>query len=311
MSLINLDRQKSVWESIAEGLAALLAPIRNNGGIILALLALYVIWGSTYLGIRFAIESFPPFLMASIRFLIAGGLLYGFLRMRGEPAPTRAQWIGSGIVGALLLGGGNGGVTFAEQWVSSGLAAVWIATMPLWAAFFGGLLGRWPSRWEWLGMALGFIGVGLLNFESNLRANPLGAAALTIATITWALGSVWSQQLSLPKGMMSSAAQMLIGSAVLFTLSLITGERLMGIPTIRSMSAILYLVTFGSLIAFSSYAYLLRRVRPALATSYAYVNPIVAVGLGVALAGERISGIGLLAMMVVLCGVGLVVLKRK
>lgn len=311
MSLLKLDRQRSVWETAAGGLAALLAPIRNNGGVILALLALYVIWGSTYLGIRLAIESFPPFRMAAIRFLIAGSVLYLFLRARGEPTPTRPQWIGAGIVGALLLGGGNGGVTFAEQWVSSGLAAVWIATMPLWAALFAGLLGRWPSRWEWVGMALGFIGVGLLNFESNLRANPLGAISLTIATITWALGSVLSQKLLLPKGMMASAAQMLVGSVVLFTLSLISGERLAGWPTIRSVGAIAYLVAFGSLIAFSSYAYLLRRVRPSLATSYAYVNPIVAVGLGVALAGEHISGIGLLAMTVVLCGVGLVVLKRK
>ena len=222
-----------------------------------------------------------------------------------------AQWFGAGVVGALLLGGGNGGVTFSEQWVSSGLAAVWVATMPLWAALFAGLLGRWPTRWEWLGLALGLVGVALLNLESNLRANPVGAIALTVAAICWALGSVLSQRLSLPKGMMASAAQMLIGSATLFALSLISGERLTGLPTIRSASAILYLVVFGSLIGFSSYAYLLRRVRPALATSYAYVNPIVAVWLGVALAGESISGIGLLAMIVILSGVGLVVLKRK
>ncbi len=311
MNSIKLERQKPVWETAAARLAALLAPIRNNGGVILALLALYIIWGSTYLGIRIAIESFPPFLMAAIRFLIAGSGLYIFLRARGESAPTRAQWIGSGVVGGLLLGGGNGGVTFSEQWVSSGLAAVWVATMPLWAALFAGLLGRWPTRWEWLGLALGFVGVVLLNLEANLRSNPVGAIALTIATICWALGSVLSQRLSLPRGMMASAAQMLVGSATLFALSLISGERVTGLPTIRSASAILYLVAFGSLIGFSSYAYLLRRVRPALATSYAYVNPIVAVGLGVALAGESISGLGLLAMIVILSGVGLVVLNRK
>ncbi len=311
MNVIKPDRQKSLWGNLGTGLAALLAPIRNNGDVILALLAVYIIWGSTYLGIRIAIESFPPFLMAAIRFLVAGSGLYIFLRARGESAPTRAQWFGAGVVGALLLGGGNGGVTFSEQWVTSGLAAVWVATMPLWAAMFAGLLGRWPTRWEWLGLALGLVGVALLNLESNLRANPVGAIALTVATICWALGSVLSQRLSLPKGMMASAAQMLIGSATLFALSLISGERLTGLPTIRSASAILYLVAFGSLIGFSSYAYLLRRVRPALATSYAYVNPIVAVWLGVALAGESISGIGLLAMIVILSGVGLVVLKRK
>ncbi len=311
MNVVKLDQQKSLGGNLGARLAALLAPIRNNGGVILALLSLYIIWGSTYLGIRFAIESFPPFLMAAIRFLLAGGGLFFVLRMRGEPMPTRAQWIGSAIVGALLLGGGNGGVTFAEQWVSSGLAAVWIATMPLWVALFGGLLGRWPRRWEWLGLVLGFIGVGLLNLEGNLRANPVGAIALTAATICWALGSVWSQRLSLPKGMMASAAQMLAGSATLFALSLVFGERMTTLPTIRSTFAILYLVAFGSLIAFSSYAYLLSRVRPSLATSYAYVNPLVAVGLGVVFAGESIGPIGLLAMIVVLSGVGLVILNRK
>jgi len=279
-------------------------------GVVFALFALYVIWGSTYLAIRFAIEGLPPFLMAAIRFLIAGGVMYLFLRWRGAPNPTRAQWIGSAIVGCLLLGGGNGGVTFAEQWVSSGLAAVWIATMPIWAALFGGLWGRWPSRIEWLGLIVGFVGVGLLNLEGNLRANPLGVIALTLATITWALGSVWSRHLSLPLGPMNSAAQMLLGSVALFVLSAISGERVAVPPTSTSMLALAYLIAFGSLIGFSSYGYLLRNTRPTVATSYAYVNPVVAVGLGVWLGGERITGIGILAMFVILSGVALVMLGR-
>jgi drug/metabolite transporter (DMT)-like permease len=279
-------------------------------GVVFSLFALYIIWGSTYLVIRFALIGFPPFLMAAIRFLIAGGSLYGFLRWRGAPSPTRAQWIGAGLVGLLLLAGGNGGVTFAEQWVSSGLAAVWVATMPIWAALFSGLWGKWPNRIEWAGLLLGFIGVGLLNLEGNLRANPLGAIALTIATVCWALGSVWSRYLTLPTGPMSSAAQMLAGSASLFILSLISGERLTAMPGAQSLLAVLYLVVFGSLIAFSAYGYLLRHTRPTLATSYAYVNPAVAVFLGVWLGGESITGIGVFAMVVILGGVALVAAGR-
>ena len=279
-------------------------------GVVFSLFALYVIWGSTYLVIRFALEGFPPFMMAGIRFVIAGGTLYLFLRARGTPNPTRAQWIGSVLVGCLLLAGGNGGVTFAEQWVSSGLAAVWVATMPIWAALFGGLWGRWPARIEWLGLLFGFVGVGMLNLEGNLLANPLGAIALTAATICWAFGSVWSRHLQLPTGPMNSAAQMLAGSTALFVLSIGSGEKLEVLPPLQSILAVMYLVVFGSLIAFSAYGYLLRNTRPALATSYAYVNPVVAVLLGVWLGGEQITSLGVVAMLVILGGVALVAVGR-
>lgn len=285
--------------------------IRENLGVILALLSLYFIWGSTYLAIRFALVGFPPFLMSGIRFLIAGSLLFAFMRWRGAPLPTRSQWIGSALVGGLLLGGGNGGVTFAQQWVSSGLAAVWVATMPVWAALFAGLWGKWPNRIEWVGLGLGFVGVVILNFEGNLRANPIGAIALTIATICWAFGSVWSRHLSLPKGPMSSAAQMLAGSVLLIPLGLLTGERITVIPALPALLAVLYLIVFGSLIGFSSYAYLLTKVRPTLATSYAYVNPMVAVLLGVVFAGEKISAAGVVAMMIILGGVALVTMGKR
>lgn len=285
--------------------------VSANLGVILALFSLYFIWGSTYLAIRFALAGFPPLLMAGIRFLIAGSLLFGFMRWRGAPLPTRPQWVGSILVGALLLAGGNGGVTYAEQWVTSGLAAVWVATMPVWAALFSGLWGKWPSKVEWAGLALGFAGVVILNFEGNLRANPIGAIALTIATICWAFGSVWSRHLSLPAGPMASAAQMLAGSAILIPVGLISGERITVVPDFGAISAVLYLVVFGSLIAFSSYAYLLRKVRPTLATSYAYVNPMVAVLLGVVLGGEKISTAGVVAMLTILGGVALVSLGKE
>lgn len=286
-------------------------PTRFGAGVWLSLLALYLIWGSTYLAISIALRGFPPFLMGAIRFLIAGGIMFVFLWLRGATMPTRKQWLSMAAIGALLLGGGNGGVTFAEQWVTSGLAAVWIATMPLWAALFAGLWGRWPTKLEWFGLGLGLVGVGLLNLESNLQANPIGAIALLISTICWGFGSVWSQRLQLPGGLMSSAGEMLAGGALLLVVSLALGEKMAGPPPAEAIWALVYLVVIGSIVAFSAYLYLLKRVRPALATSYAYVNPVVAVALGVWLVGEHISPFGLVAMMIILGAVGLVALGRE
>jgi len=280
-------------------------------GIALALLTVYLIWGSTYLGIRIALESFPPFLLAGVRFLLAGSVLYLGLRARGAPPPSRSQWAGGALLGTLLLVGGNAGVTFAEQWVASGLAALGVATVPLWAALFAGLMGRWPRPLEWAGVALGFAGIVLLSLEGDMRANPLGALILLLAATSWAFGTVWSRRLSLPEGLMASAVEMLAAGIVLLPISLLAGERMSSPPSTRALLAFVYLVTFGALVAFSAYNYLLRRVRPALATSYAYVNPLVAVALGVGLAGERIGGSGLLAMVVILAGVGLVMLGRE
>lgn len=275
-------------------------------GVVLAILALYLIWGSTYLGIRIAIESIPPLLMIGVRFIIAGGLLYYFLRIRGVATPNRSEWLGSVAVGILLIGGGMGGVATAEQWVPSGVAAVCIATSPLWFSLFAGLWGRWPVRSEWLGLGLGFVGVILLNLGSGLWASPQGAIILLISPVCWAFGSAWSHHLQLPKGLMASATQMMIGGVFVTILGLLLGQRITSVPTTQSLLALLYLITFGSLIAFSAYNYVLRRVRPALATSYAYVNPIVAVCLGVALVGERVSVLTIVAMIVILVGVGLI-----
>jgi drug/metabolite transporter (DMT)-like permease len=281
----------------------------NRLGIVLALLALYLIWGSTYLGIRIAIESIPPLLMIGVRFVIAGGILYLFLRMRGVPPPNRSQWLGSAAIGMLLIGGGMGGVATAEQWVPSSVAAVCIATAPLWISLFAGLWGRWPVRSEWLGLGLGFVGVVLLNLGSGLWTSPPGAIILLISPVCWAFGSAWSHHLQLPSGLMGSATQMLIGGVFVTIMGLILGQRITSLPTMQSLLALLYLITFGSLIAFSAYGYVLRRVRPALATSYAYVNPIVAVCLGVALAGESVTVLTIVAMVVILVGVGLISLQ--
>src|SRR6266700_5272168 len=208
-----------------------LASSGNRFLILLSLLALYILWGTTYLAMRVGLTGFPPFLLASIRFLIAGAILYPILRLRGAPTPTRKQWLGSLLVGILLLAGGNGGVIFSEQWVASSLASVGIAAVPLWTALFAGLWGRWPTRIEWLGLGLGFVGVMFLNLGGGLWASPLGAVALLIGAISWALGSVWSRHVSLPSGLMSSATQMLIGGGVLLLLSLSIREPMPAIHT--------------------------------------------------------------------------------
>jgi drug/metabolite transporter (DMT)-like permease len=277
----------------------------------LALLALYVIWGSTYLAIRVALTSYPPFLMAGVRFVCAGVALYAFLRWRGMAAPTRAQWINAAATGTLLLGLGNGLVCYAEQSVASGLTAVAVAAMPLFAALFGGLYGQWPRRMEWLGLGVGFAGVILLNFGGGMAAAPLGAAALVVAAAAWAFGSVWSRRRDMPPAAMNTAAQMLTGGAILVVGALLAGERLPTAPTMSATLAVVYLGVFGSIVAFSAYLYLLNTVRPALATSYAYVNPPVAVLFGAVLAGEAVHPLDLVAMAVILGGVALIALARE
>jgi drug/metabolite transporter (DMT)-like permease len=198
----------------------------------------------------------------------------------------------------------------AEQWVASGLAALGVATVALWSAIFAGLWGQWPRRLEWVGLAVGFAGVALLNLEGNLRASPAGAIALLVATTSWALGSMWSRHLDLPSGLMASAAQMLTGGGLLLLASVLVGERVPRAVPARPVLALAYLVVFGSWVGFSAYLYLLRRVRPAVATSYAYVNPAIAMALGVAFAGERITLSEWVAMPVILGGVALVMVAH-
>jgi drug/metabolite transporter (DMT)-like permease len=276
-----------------------------------ALLALYFIWGSTYFAIRIGLTSYPPFLMAGVRFLCAGSALYGFLRWRGMSAPTRAQWLNAAFTGTLLLGFGNGLVCYAEQHVPSGLAAVAVASMPLFAALFGGLYGHWPRRIEGLGLGVGFAGVILLNLGGSMSGAPLGAIALVVAAAAWAFGSVWSKRRDMPPAAMNTAAQMLTGGMVLLVFAFAVGERWPTAPTLSASLAVLYLISAGSLVAFSAYLYLLNTVRPALATSYAYVNPPVAVLVGALFAGEIVHRLDMVAMAVILAGVALIALVRE
>lgn len=277
----------------------------------LSLFSLYIIWGSTYLAIRYALESYPPFLLAGLRFLIAGVLLFGFLRLRGTALPSPRQWRNAAVTGVLLLGFGNGLVCFAEQRVSSGIAAVAVASMPLFVAIFSSLYGEWPTRREGLGLAIGFIGVIVLNLGNGLSASRLGAAALLVAAMCWAAGSMWSKRQDMPKGPMNTAAQMLCASVALIIVALIAGERMPSQPSLRATLAAAYLVVFGSIIAFSAYLYVLKHVRPALATSYAYVNPPVAVLFGLLIAGEHVGPYDLAGMAIILFGVGFITLARQ
>jgi drug/metabolite transporter (DMT)-like permease len=279
-------------------------------GVVLALFALYLIWGSTYLAMRVAMESFPPFRMGALRFLLAGGTLFAFARARGAKLPTPVQWRNALLVGTLLLAVGNGGVAYAEQTVGSGLAALVISGMPLWMALFSGLFGKWPSLGDWAALGLGALGIALLNHGSELRGSPAGMLALLTASAAWAFGSLWSRRLDLPRGSMTAASQMLGGGGVLLGMSILRGEHLVGVPSVRSLAALLYLAAFGSLLAFSAYLYLLAHVRPTVASSYAYVNPVVAVLLGAALGGESIQPVALLAMPLILASVAVVLRPR-
>ncbi len=277
----------------------------------LSLFALYVIWGSTYLGIRYALESYPPFLLAGVRFLGAGVALYGFLRWRGLAAPTARQWRNAAFTGVLLLGFGNGLVCFAEERVSSGIAAVAVASMPLFAAVFSGWYGHWPNRRETAGLLIGFVGVIVLNLGAGLSGSRIGAIALLTAAMCWAFGSAWSKRQDMPAGPMNTAAQMLCGSIALILVALTAGERLPRHPTLHATLAIAYLIVFGSIVAFSAYLYVLKNARPALATSYAYVNPPVAVLFGMLLVGEHVGPYDIAGMAVILLGVAVITLAKQ
>ncbi|WP_421670367.1 drug/metabolite exporter YedA [Rahnella sp. EDr1-12] len=279
--------------------------------LIAALFALYFIWGSTYFVIRVGVESWPPLMMAGLRFFLAGCVMFTFLLLRGHKFPGLKQWLAAGAVGILLLSVGNGLVTVAEHMqVPSGIAAVMVATVPLFTLCFSRLWGMPNSRLEWTGVGIGLFGIVLLNTGSNLGGNPWGAALILLASISWAFGSVWSSRLPLPAGLMAGAAEMIVAGVVLLIASQINGEHLAATPSLHGFLALGYLIVFGSMIAISAYMFLLKTVRPALATSYAYVNPIVAVLLGIGFAGESLSPVEWVALGIILCAVLLVTLGK-
>ena len=284
----------------------------RSGLVVLALLLVYVVWGSTYLGIHLALEGgMPPLsVISGTRFVIAGGVLYALLRWRGVPAPTRAQWPTLAVMGFSLLFLGNGMVVMAERDVSSGLAAVAVASVPLWMALFSAFRGQKVAGGEWLGIAVGFAGVLWLNAGSSLTATPAGLVFLLVAPLGWAAGSIWSRWRDLPSPFMTAAGQMLCGGLILVSAGLLRGERITAWPSLQGLLSVSYLTVFGSIIAFTAYVWLLHNVRPVLASSYAYVNPVIAVALGAWIAHERFSISDLGAMAVILAGVVVITLAR-
>jgi drug/metabolite transporter (DMT)-like permease len=287
-----------------------------------ALIAVYIVWGSTYLAIRFAVETIPPFLMAGTRFLVSGLILYAWRRLAGDPLPTLRQWRSAIIVGLLLLLGGNGVVSWAEQHVPSGIAALMIATIPLWIVLIDALSGR-RVKPDWkivLGLLMGFGGIGLL-VTSNGSLSPadgldsMGLLALIVAALIWSLGSVYSRDADLPaSSLVGTAIEMLGGAVGLFVAGTIAGEwRGLDLAAVSwpSLAGLLYLIGFGSLVGFVAYTWLLRSAPLSLVSTYAYVNPVVAIFLGAWLAGEQINARIIVSALIIISSVVVINLSRQ
>jgi len=289
-------------------------PNPSRPTLLLACLAIvYVVWGSTYLAIHFVVDGIAPLISSALRNFCAGPILLAFLKWRGAPWPTWRQWRNGALIGFMMMGLGNGFVCLAETRVPSGLAALIIAGTPVFAILFAwGLFGVRPRVLEWLGIVLGLAGMGLLNLDLHAAASPAYVAVLFIAGASWAGATVLQPRLDLPKGPMSAAVQMLGGGTSLVVMAALHGERLdVATVPLSAWLALAYLVVFGSLVAYTAFVYVIGHSRPALATSYAYVNPVVAVGLGVLFVGETVSAPMMAGMAVILAGVGLVMIGSR
>ena len=287
----------------------------------IALLALYIVWGSTYLAIRFAVETIPPFLHAGWRFLISGLILVLWRRAAGDAMPTRNQWKSLAIIGTLLLLGGNSLVAVAEQRIASGIAALIIGTVPLWLVVIetlrpGGVRPSWQAL---IGLIVGFGGIYLLvgptDPTGGLQFDVLGTILLVIAAFLWSLGSIYSRSADLPKSaLMMTGGEMLAGSIPIFIVSLLFGEwKSFNIAQVSTESwlALLYLITFGSMIGFVAYIWLLQNAPISLVATYAYVNPLVAVFLGNWFAQEELTARTLVGAVIIIGSVIFINIARQ
>lgn len=287
-----------------------------------ALFAVYIIWGSTYLFAHFMTERMPPLYMASMRFLTAGSLLYGYARLTGTPAPTRRDWLSTGLIGLLMLAIANGSITVSLQYLPSGMVALIAAMVPVFVLTLNWVTFQKvrPTNLALLGLLLGLIGVYFLIKPDNLRPtgdlsrNLIGFGLIMMANLAWSLGTLFSGRLSLPGQNISTAMQMLAGGIVLLITSLIT-EPITLISIVdappKALYSLLYLIFFGSLIGFSSYSWLARHAPPQLVSTYAYVNPVVALLLGATFAGEVLTSQSLIGAAIIVSGVVLITLGRK
>lgn len=286
-----------------------------------ALLAVYIVWGSTYLGIRFTVETIPPFLQAGVRFLISGAILFIWRRMAGDPAPTRGQWKSAAIIGGLLLLGGNGLISLAETNIPSGVAALLVATIPMFMVLVEALRpgGIKPTLLQALGLLIGFGGVVILigptEFGGVREFSLLSGGTALLAAFLWALGSIYSRNADLPDStLLLTGMEMLAGSLGLFIVSALFGEMAhfqIAAVSSRSLYGLLFLISFGSLVGFTSYAWLLRNAPISLISTYPYVNPVVAVFLGGLFANETVSPRIFIAALVIVGSVVVVNLAKK
>jgi drug/metabolite transporter (DMT)-like permease len=293
----------------------------SRAQIAAAFASIYIIWGSTYLAIRYAIQTIPPFLMGATRFLISGALLYAWAQYRGAQKPTSLHWRNAVIAGGFLLLGGNGAVMWAEQVVPSGLTALLVSILPFWLVII-----EWvrpprtrPNAAVLIGLILGFIGIVVLVGPGNVGGHgdisPVGATVLILGSLSWAIGSFWSRDAQLPEsGLLTTGMEMLGGGLLLLVVGALTREfSHLNLHAVSRASAIglVYLIVFGSLLGFTSYIWLLDKVSPARLGTYAYVNPIVAVLLGWAIAGETLSVRTGIAAAIVICAVALITTARS
>lgn len=269
------------------------------------LAAVYFIWGTTYFALKVGVEGAGPYFLIGTRFLVAGALLMAWLRLRGRPLPTLKQWRGATVLAVLMLVIGMGNVTIAEQWVSSGAAVALVSILPLAVAFWSGIFEKWPARAEWMAIGLGVVGTVIMVMGQDLRASPLGTGLILIGVLTWSLGTLLSRRIETPPGAMGFAAEMLAGGVIALLVSAVAGERWELPDSSRVWWAWIYLVIFGSLVAFSAYRVLVERVSPTLASTYAYVNPPVALFVGWWLGAETFSVNVFVGLPIVLAAVAL------
>ncbi|HVM60530.1 MAG TPA: EamA family transporter [Verrucomicrobiae bacterium] len=295
------------------------SPRPQRWQVITAFATVYLLWGSTYLGIRFAVETIPPFLMAGSRHCTAGLILYAWARRHGAAKPRLKHWRGAAIVGGLLLLGGNGLLSFAQRRVPSGISALIIGSVPLWMILLEWLWHRGPRPTVGTvsGLVVGFVGLGFLvapgRFNGSAPIDSFGAVVLLLAAFLWAAGSLYSRRAKLPSSQLLAAAmEMLAGGAIVVLAGTVSGEWIGFTPaqiSAHSWVAWAYLVTFGSLIGFTAYVWLLQVATPARVSTYAYVNPVVAVFLGWAFAGEEVSSRTLLAAAAIILAVVIIVTR--
>lgn len=275
----------------------------------LALVAVYLIWGSTYYAVHLTLQSFPPFLQGGVRFTLAGLLMVSITLLQGKTIPSRKQLWNALVASIFLVVIGHMLLVYAQQWATSSMTALAAATIPFWSTLWGLTRKQKPNWNDLMGLGLGFAGIVFLNLEQPMAATPLGLICLFIAPVVWAYGSIWLKGKDTPETFTLNSYMMLFAGLQNFAISLLLGEHMLKVPTLHTWGALGFLVVFGSMIAYTASAYLIQNTRPAIATSFAYVNPVIALLLGGLLAGESLPLKGWLAVGLIIGAVALVVLK--